>query len=62
MTTDEVIHLLGTFEKRLDAIAGQAQKALDLTGKLRDDVTQIRNRLLSTTETQTHPTANRPPK
>ncbi len=59
MTADEVIQLLETFEKRLDAIADQARQTADLAGKLRDEVKQIRDRILATTETQVHPAAKR---
>lgn len=61
MTTKEILALLANFEKRLSTIADQAtetreqaQHTLDRINKLRQEVEQVKARIVSTADTGEH--------
>jgi hypothetical protein len=61
MSSEELLNLLTNFEKRLATIADQAaetreqaQHTLERIDRLRHDLAQVRQHILSTVETQTH--------
>ncbi len=61
MKTNEMINLLASFEKRLAAISDQAAEArahaqhtIDRINKLRQDIEQLKHRVIATADTSDH--------
>jgi hypothetical protein len=68
MSNEEVLNLLTTFEKRLATIADQAaetreqaQHTLERIQRLRQDLGQLRDRILASVDTQTFKALRNPP-
>ena len=61
MTVNEMINLLTSFEKRLATISdqaaearAQAQHTIDRINKLRQDIEQLKHRVVATADTSDH--------
>ena len=68
MSGNDFLHLLASFEKRLATIADQvaetreqAQHTLERINRLRQDLTQLKDRFLATADTGAHPVMRTPP-